>query len=91
MGVHRSPVQGGYTCIVPPQTIPHVISTNGKITLKLSKILLPEFLVQLVANHTGMDYDTLIGGEYKILLEPIAYYKFGGRHDCHNSNGGSSL
>ena len=25
-----------------------------------------------------MDYDTLIGGEYKILLEPIAYYKFEG-------------
>ena len=34
--------------------------------------------MQLVANHTGMDYDTLIGGEYKILLEPIAYYKFEG-------------
>ena len=25
-----------------------------------------------------MDFDTLIGGEYKILLEPIAYYKFEG-------------
>ena len=25
-----------------------------------------------------MDYDTLISGEYKILLEPIAYYKFEG-------------
>lgn len=25
-----------------------------------------------------MDYETLIGGEYKILLEPIAYYKYEG-------------
>ena len=25
-----------------------------------------------------MSYDVLIGGEYKILLEPIAYYKFEG-------------
>lgn len=78
-GASLSPVQGGYTCIVPPQTIPRVISTNGKNNIEaIKKYFCSEFLVQLVANHTGMDYDTLIGGEYKILLEPIAYYKFEG-------------
>ena len=71
-GTALLPVQGGYACIVPPQTIPRVISTNGRNNIEaIKKYFCSEFLVQLVANHTGMDYDTLIGGEYKILLEPI--------------------
>ena len=37
-----------------------------------------EYAVKLIAEQTGMDYETLIGGEYKILLEPIAYYKYEG-------------
>ncbi|MDO5594752.1 MAG: hypothetical protein Q4G01_08095 [Eubacteriales bacterium] len=78
-GTALSPVQGGYACIVPPQSIPRVISTNGTNNIDaLKKYFCSEFLVQLIANHTGMDYDTLIGGEYKLLLEPIAYYKFEG-------------
>lgn len=35
-------------------------------------------MIRAIANYSGMDFDTLIGGEYKILLEPIAYYKFEG-------------
>ena len=78
-GTGISPVQGGYACVVPPQSIPRVISTNGTNNIEaLKKYFCSEFLVQLIANHTGMDYDTLIGGEYKLLLEPIAYYKFEG-------------
>lgn len=78
-GTGLSPVKGGYVSIVPPQTIPRVISTNGSNNIEaLKKYFCSEFLVQLVANHTGMDYDVLISGEYKILLEPIAYYKFEG-------------
>lgn len=44
----------------------------------IKKYFCSEFLAQLVANHTGMNYDTLIGGEYRLLLEPIAYYTFQG-------------
>lgn len=34
--------------------------------------------MKLISNHTGMDYDVLIGGDYKLLLEPFAFYKFEG-------------
>ena len=44
----------------------------------IKKYFCSEYIVQMIANHTGMDYDILIGGEYKILLEPIAYYKIEG-------------
>lgn len=31
-----------------------------------------------MASLTGMDFDTLINGEYRLLLEPVAYYRFQG-------------
>ena len=72
-------VQGGYTTIKPPQAIPKVISTNGGNNIvALKKYFCSEFLVQLIANHTGMNYDVLISGDYKLLLEPFAFYKFEG-------------
>ncbi len=72
-------VQGGYTTIKPPQAIPKVISTDGGNNIvALKKYFCSEFLVQLIANHTGMNYDVLISGDYKLLLEPFAFYKFEG-------------
>lgn len=72
-------VQGGYATIKPPQAIPKVISTNGGNNIAaLKQYFCSEFLVQLIANHTGMDYDVLISGDYKLLLEPVAFYKFEG-------------
>lgn len=78
-GTGLTPIKGGYTCIKPPQPIPRVISSNGRNNVEvIRKYFCSEFLAQLVANHTGMNYDTLIGGEYRLLLEPIAYYTFQG-------------
>lgn len=80
MGTALSPVKGGYTCIKPPQAIPRVISSNGRNNIEvIKKYFCSEFLVKLVANHTGINYDVLVGGEYRLLLEPIAYYTFQGK------------
>lgn len=74
-----TPSQSAYAFVNPPQAMPRIVSTNGSNNIEaIKKYFCSEFLVQLIANHTGMDYDTLIGGEYKLLLEPIAYYKFEG-------------
>ena len=78
-GRNLQAVQGGYATIKPPQAIPKVISTNGGNNIAaLKQYFCSEFLVQLIANHTGMDYDVLISGDYKLLLEPVAFYKFEG-------------
>lgn len=78
-GKGLSPLNGGYSCIKPPQPLPKIISTNGGNNIAaIKKYFCSEYLVQLVANHTGMDYDVLIGGEYKLLIEPFAFYKFEG-------------
>lgn len=73
------PQKGGYNCIKPPKAIPRIVSTNGSNNIEaIKKYFCSEYTVQMIANHTGMNYDVLIGGEYKLLLEPIAYYKFEG-------------
>lgn len=74
-----SPVQGGYTYKTPSQAIPRIISTNGKNNIEAIKsYFTDEQVIRVIAEQAGMNYETLIGGEYKILLEPIAYYKFEG-------------
>ena len=78
-GTGLSPVQGGYIYKTPSQAIPRIISTNGKNNIEAIKsYFTDEQVIRVIAEQAGMDYDTLIGGEYKILLEPIAYYKFEG-------------
>ena len=78
-GTGLSPVQGGYSYKNPVQPMPRIISTNGRNNIEaIKKYFCSEYVVKFIAEETGMDYDTLISGEYKILLEPIAYYKFQG-------------
>ncbi|MEA4986567.1 MAG: hypothetical protein VB095_00690 [Anaerovorax sp.] len=73
------PQKGGYNCIKPPKEMPRIVSTNGSNNIEaIKKYFCSEYTVQMIANHTGINYDMLIGGEYKLMLEPIAYYKFEG-------------
>lgn len=78
-GVSLTPVQGGYSFKNPGQTIPKIISTNGSNNIEaIKKYFCSEYIIKRIAEITGMNYDVLIGGQYKILLEPFAFYKFEG-------------
>lgn len=78
-GTGLSPVQGGYICVKPSISLPKIVSTNGTNNIEaIKKYFCSEYLIELIANQTGMNYDILINGDYKLLLEPIAYYKFEG-------------
>lgn len=74
-----APVKGGYVAIKPTQSIPCIISTNGSNNIEAIKsYFTDEQVIRSIAGLTGMDFDVLISGKYKLLLEPIAYYKFEG-------------
>ena len=78
-GRSLSPVKGGYVAIKPTQAIPRIISTNGSNNIAAIKsYFTDEQVIRSISGLVGMDFNTLIGGEYKLLLEPIAYYKFEG-------------
>lgn len=78
-GRNLSPIQGSYSYINPSQSIPRIVSTDGKNNIEAIKsYFTDEQVIRSIASNTGMNYDTLINGEYKLLLEPIAYYTFQG-------------
>jgi hypothetical protein len=75
-----SPVQGAYYYTNPSQSLPKIITTsvgNGNIAA-IKSYFTDEQVIRSIANLTGMNFNVLINGQYKLLLEPIAYMTFGG-------------
>ena len=59
--------------------MPRIVSTNGSNNIAAIKsYFTDEQVIRSIASITGMDFDILIGGDYKLLLEPMAYYTFQG-------------
>ena len=71
---------GNYYCVNPDNPIPRIIS--GSVTTanieEVRAYFCREGTIRDIADALGFDYGELVGGEYKILLEPIAYFKYGG-------------
>lgn len=78
-GKTLSPKQGGYHTVKPQQSIPTIVSSSGSNNIPAIKsYFTDEIAIRDIADATGFNYDDLIGGNYKILLEPIAYFKYEG-------------
>lgn len=74
-----SPSGESYSFVNPSQAIPKIVSTDGKNNIAAIKsYFTDEQVIRAIASRTGMNYDILIGGDYKLLLEPMAYYTFQG-------------
>jgi len=69
-----------YPYINPVQTIPRIISSgSGNASIDVIKrYFCSEYTLMRIADVTGFNYETLINGDYKIILEPIAYLTFNG-------------
>ena len=83
-GIGLTPHTSSYVCYKPSQSMPRIISSNGSSNIAaIRSYFCREGTIRDIANATGFDYDTLIGGKYKILLEPIACDVC---HDCYRSS-----
>ena len=73
---------GDYHAYNPNIELPKIVpsGSGGTNIEKIKRYFCSEYAVQLVANITGIEYDTLISGAYKILIEPIAYFLFNGQY-----------
>lgn len=78
-GKALTPSSASYSFVNPGQSMPRIISSNGQSNIEaIKKYFCSEYVVKRIADITGMNYDTLIGGDYKLLLEPVAYFTFQG-------------
>ena len=81
-GRSLSPVVGSYAYINPSQSLPRIIS-SGDQPANINAIrsyFTDEQVIRGIAGYVGMDFDTLIGGDYKIVIEPIAYFVYEGAY-----------
>lgn len=70
---------GTYSYNNPAQPLPRIISSDGNVNIQeIKRYFCSEYAVMLIADNMGLDYETLVSGQYKLLLEPLAYFTFGG-------------
>lgn len=79
-GAGITPKKGGYVSRKPANPMPRIISSgSGKASIEaIRNYFCREGTMRDIAAATGFDYDDLISGSYKVLLEPIAYFKYSG-------------
>ena len=79
-GISITPSTSKYSCIKVDIPLPRIISSgSGQASIEeIKRYFCSEYVLMRIADVTGMNYDILISGKYKILLEPIAYMTFGG-------------
>ena len=77
-GHSLTPNTNKYAYVNPVQAIPRIISSgSGNASIEaIKRYFCSEYTLMRIADVTGFNYDTLISGDYKILLEPIAYLTF---------------
>ena len=68
-----------YACFKPANAMPSIVSSSGGNNIAaIRSYFCREGTIRDIASATGFSYDALISGEYKILLEPMAYFTYGG-------------
>lgn len=73
--------KGAYQFVNPSQSLPRIISSKSLGVASIEAVkgyFTDEQVIRSIANQTGMNFEVLIGGRYKLLLEPIIYVKFQG-------------
>ena len=69
-----------YNYAQPVNKMPKIItSASGHSSIEeIKRYFCSEYMVKLIAQGTGIPFETLINGEYKLLLEPVAYVTYNG-------------
>lgn len=80
-GASLSP-SGSYSCTKPGIALPRIVSgSSSRASIEaIKRYFCSEYAAQLVASKTGISFDSLISGDYKLVIEPIAYFVHGGRN-----------
>ncbi len=80
-GTGLSMQSGGYSCIKPENSMPAIVSSMGRNQIEaVKRYFCSEYACRMVARYAGADYDAMLSGAYKLLIEPIAYFTHNGKY-----------
>ena len=79
-GAGLNPTMGSYSYVIPTQELPKIIATNsgtGSIAA-IKSYFCDEQILRGICSDTGFNYDTLVSGEYKLIIEPLSAFLYNG-------------
>lgn len=68
-----------YIFFNPTQALPKIISSQSLGAANIDEIksyFTDEQVIRSIASTVGMDFDVLVNGEYKLLIEPVSYLTY---------------
>lgn len=72
-----------YTCINPVNPLPTIVSSTGRGSIEaIKRYFCSEYACMMVAAAAGVDYETMVSGAYKLLVEPLAYFTHNSQYYC---------
>lgn len=78
-GTGLSATTSAYTFINPAEPLPTIVSDGSGASIEeIRSYFTDEQVVRRIAEHTGIKYDKLTSGDYKLMLEPIMYITYDG-------------
>ena len=79
-GAALTPATGNYPYHIPAAIIPYIMTSNSHPAniQAIRQYFCSEFAARLVSDATGVEYDLLISGDYKLVIEPICYFTYQG-------------
>lgn len=82
-GQTLAPSGSTYSYSNPARSLPRIISSSGGSNIETIKnYWCSEYAAQMVADKAGMSLEELMNGQYKLLVEPLSYFKFKGTMYC---------
>jgi len=74
---------GDYSCIKPVNAMPAIVSSTGRNNIEsIRRYFCSEYACMMVADASGIDYESMVSGKYKLLVEPLAYFTHNGQYYC---------
>lgn len=78
-GTGLSATTSAYTFINPTEPLPTIISDGSGANIEaIRSYFTDEQVVRRIAEHTGIEFDDLTNGDYKLMVEPIMYITYNG-------------
>lgn len=79
-GASLEPGSGGHVYQIPATPMPYIMTSNSKpANMEATRrYFCSEYAAQMVADASGISFDSLTSGEYKMVIEPIGYFTFNG-------------
>ena len=72
-----------YSCKKPATAMPRIINSGGRSNIEaIRRYFCSEYACKMVAEATGINYEDLISGEYKLLIEPMAFFVYNGQNSA---------